>query len=64
VIFDDKFETVNSLPLDQPLNKQWAKIITLRRECSMDVDYDENDRPILPSLSNIIKSYSEAKKLQ
>jgi hypothetical protein len=30
----------------------------------MDVDYDENDRPILPSLLDIIKSYSEAKKLQ
>ncbi len=25
VIFDDKFETVNLLPLDQPLNQQWAQ---------------------------------------
>ncbi len=66
VIFDDKFETVNSLPLDQPHKKQWAQIITLGCEYFMDVDYDydENDRPILPSLSDIIKSYSEAKKLQ
>ncbi len=30
----------------------------------MDIDYDEYDCPILPSLSDIIKSYSEAKKLQ
>jgi hypothetical protein len=30
----------------------------------MDVNYDENNHPILPSLSDIIKSYSEAKKLQ
>ncbi len=26
VICDDKFETVNLLPLVQPLNKQWAQI--------------------------------------
>ncbi len=61
VIFDNKFETINSLPLDQPLKKQWAQIITLGRKCFMDVDYDENNRPILPSLLDIIKSYSEAK---
>ncbi len=30
----------------------------------MDVDYDENDHPILPPLSDIIKSYSEARRLQ
>ncbi len=64
IIFDNKFETVNSLPLDQPLKKQWAQIITLGCKSFMDIDYDENDRPILPSLSDIIKSYSEAKKLQ
>jgi hypothetical protein len=64
VIFYDKFETINSLPLDQPLKKQWAQIITLGRKCFMKVNYDENNRPILPSLLDIIKSYSEAKKLQ
>ncbi len=26
VIFDDTFQTVNSLPLNQPLDKQWARI--------------------------------------
>ncbi len=26
VIFDDTFQTVNSLPLNQPLDKQWAQI--------------------------------------
>jgi hypothetical protein len=30
----------------------------------MDVDYNENDCPILPSLSDIIKSYSDAKAMQ
>ncbi len=31
------------------------------RECFLDVDYDINDQPILPSLSDIIKLYSKAK---
>ena len=61
VIFDNKFETVNSLAMDQPLDRQWADIFWLGRECFLDVDYDENGRPILPSLSDIIKSYSKAK---
>jgi hypothetical protein len=30
----------------------------------MDVNYDENNRPILPPLSEIIKPYSEARRLQ
>jgi hypothetical protein len=30
----------------------------------MDIDYDENDRPILPSLPDIIKQYTEAKAIQ
>jgi hypothetical protein len=64
VIFDNKFETVNSLPIDQPLKNQWAQIIALGRKCFMDVNYDENDHPILPPLSDIIKSYSEARRLQ
>jgi hypothetical protein len=61
-MFDDKFETVNSLQLDQTLNKQWAEMFQLGQECFMDIDYNENDYPILPSLSHIIKSYSEAKE--
>jgi hypothetical protein len=60
VIFDDNFETVNSLPIDQPLDKQWAAIFWLGRECFLDVDNDENDQPISPFLSDIIKSYSKA----
>jgi hypothetical protein len=31
VIFDDKFETVNSLAVDQPLDRQWADIFWLGR---------------------------------
>ena len=64
VIFDDKFETVNSLPADQPLDKQWAEILTLGRECFLDINYDKNDRPLLPSLSDLIKQYSKAKAIQ
>ncbi len=64
VIFDDKFETVNSLPDDQPLDKQWAEILTLGRECFLDINYDKNDRPLLPSLSDLIKQYSKAKAIQ
>jgi hypothetical protein len=30
----------------------------------MDIDYDENDRPILSSLSDIIKQYTEATAIQ
>jgi hypothetical protein len=55
VIFDNKFETVTSLAIGEPLDKQW------RRECFLDVDYDVNDQPILPSLSDMIKLYSKAK---
>jgi hypothetical protein len=61
VIFDDKFETVTSLAIGEPLDKQWADIFWLERECFLDVDYDVNDQPILPLLSDIIKSYSKAK---
>ena len=64
MIFDDKFETVNSLPADQPLDKQWAEILTLGRECFLDIDYDKNDCPLLPSLSDLIKQYSKAKAIK
>ena len=37
VIFDDKFETVHSLPTDEPITKQWAEILQLERECYMDI---------------------------
>ncbi len=61
VIFDDKFETVTSLAIGEPLDKQWADIFWLRRECFLDVDYDVNDQPILPLLLDTIKLYSKAK---
>jgi hypothetical protein len=64
VIFDNKFETVTSLAIGEPLDKQWADIFWLGRKCFLDVDYDTNNQPILPSLSNIIKAYSKAKANQ
>jgi hypothetical protein len=62
LIFNDKFEIVNLLPLDPPFDKQWAQIFQMGCKCFMDIDYDENDRPILPSLSDIMKQYTRAKK--
>jgi hypothetical protein len=64
VIFDNKFETVHSLPPDQPLDQQWATIFCLGCKCFADVDYDDNDQPILPPMSDIIKSYQEEKGKQ
>jgi hypothetical protein len=64
VIFDDKFETMHSLPADKPLNMQWAQILQLGCKCYFDIDYDKNDNSILPSLSDIIKSYSDAKAMK
>jgi hypothetical protein len=61
VIFDNKFETVTSLAIGEPLDKQWADIFWLGCECFLDVNYDVNDQPILPLLSDIIKLYSKAK---
>ena len=63
VIFDDKFETVHSLPTDEPLEKQWAEILKLERECFLDIDFDENDNPIIPPLADIMKSYKQAKDM-
>jgi hypothetical protein len=62
VIFNDKFETVHSL--HQPLDQQWATIFCLGRECFADVDYNDNGQPILPPMSDIIKSYQEKKEKQ
>ncbi len=61
VIFGNKFKTVTSLAIGEPLDKQWADIFWLGRECFLDVNYDVNDQPILPLLSDIIKLYSKAK---
>jgi hypothetical protein len=49
------------LTIGKPLDKRWADIFWLGHECFLDVDYDVNDQPILPSLLYIIKSYSKAK---
>ncbi len=42
VIFDNKFETVNSLSPTESLEKQWAQIFCLNQECFLDVDYDKD----------------------
>jgi hypothetical protein len=63
VIFD-KFETVHSLPANEPLNTQWAQILQLGCKCYFNIDNNKNDNPILPSLSGIIKSYSDAKAME
>jgi hypothetical protein len=60
-IFDNKFETYHSLTVDELLDKQWARIIQLGWECFMDIDYNENDKPIIPTVSDVINTYSQAK---
>ncbi len=37
VIFEDKFETVYSLPIDEPLNMHWAQILQLGHKCYFDI---------------------------
>jgi hypothetical protein len=64
VIVDDKFETVHSLPTDEPITKQWAEILQLERECYMDINFDEHDNPIIPLLADIVKSYAKEKDSQ
>ena len=61
MIFDDKFATVHSLPRDQPLAAQWENIFRLGRKCFLDMDYDDNDNPIPPPLTDIIKLYARAR---
>ena len=61
VIFDNKFETVNSLSTTESLEKQWMQIFCLNRECFLDVDYDDDGNAILPLLSELIKNFSKAK---
>ncbi len=55
---------MHSLPPDKPLDQQWATIFRLGHECFVDIDYDENNNPILPPMSDIIKSYEEEKANQ
>ncbi len=64
VIFDDKFETVHSLPSNQPLDQQWEKIFSLGCECYANIDYNENDQPILLPLSDIIRASREERITQ
>jgi hypothetical protein len=64
VIFDDKFETVHSLPSNQPLDQQWAKIFSLGHECFANMDYNENDQPILSPLSDIRRTFREERITQ
>lgn len=42
VVFDDKFSTVNSLPSEDSIDKQRARIFKLGREFYLDAKYDEN----------------------
>ena len=42
VIFDDKFETVASLPQDGDLGKQWLRLFKLGREFYLDEELDKH----------------------
>jgi hypothetical protein len=62
VIFDDNFHTVNLLPRDTNIDKQWKDILRLERECFAEMDYDEHGEPKLPLLSDIIKTFREERE--
>ncbi len=64
MIFDNKFATVHLLPRDQPLTAQWENILCLGCECFLDLDYDDDNNPILPPLTDIINSYARARTNQ
>jgi hypothetical protein len=61
VIFDDKFETVHSLPYIATLNKQWRTVLRLGYECFLDVDFDDNCNPKVATMLDLIKAYSKEK---
>ena len=42
VVFDDKFSTVNSLPTEDSIDDQWARIFKLEKEFYLDLEYDED----------------------
>ena len=48
VIFDDKFETVKSLPADKPLDKAWLSLFKLECEYFLDEEYNESGKPFWP----------------
>ena len=44
VVFDDTFSTVNSLPTEDSIEDQWARIFKLDREFYLDMEYDEDGK--------------------
>jgi hypothetical protein len=62
VIFDDTFTTVHSLPSNKPIDEQWKEILKFDRDCFAEVDYDNDGEPILPPLSDIIKTYQDERE--
>jgi hypothetical protein len=61
-IFDDTFQTVHSLPSDKPIHAQWEEILKFKRECFAEMDYDKIGEPILPLLSDIIKTFRKERE--
>jgi hypothetical protein len=61
VIFDNKFKTVHLLPDFATLDKQWRTVLWLGYECCLDVDFDDNGNPKVPTILDLIKAYSEEK---
>jgi hypothetical protein len=61
VIFDDKFNTVHSLPKDKSVEQQWSNVLKLGYECFLDTDFDGNGNRILPKYGDLINDYIKAK---
>jgi hypothetical protein len=59
VIFEDTFQTVHLLPSNKPIHEQWKDILKFGRECFAEMDYNDNGEPMLPKLSDIIKTFRD-----
>jgi hypothetical protein len=55
------FETVHSLLDIATLDKQWRTVLQLGYECFLNVDFDDNGNPKVPTMLDLIKAYSKEK---
>ena len=57
MIFDDKFETVESLPADIPLDRAWLSLFKLGRECFLDEEYNDSGKPLVSHIPELDKEW-------
>ena len=57
VIFDDKFETVESLPADTPLDTAWLNLFKLGQEYFLDEEFDDSGKPLVGHIPELDKEW-------